>query len=90
MSRHFKIHHFDSIDSTQFEARKNIYGPGDIILSDIQTGGYGRRGREWQSPPGNLYCTLVEAFPDFSHLSWLGYAVGLALYEAVQPLLKQG
>jgi BirA family transcriptional regulator, biotin operon repressor / biotin---[acetyl-CoA-carboxylase] ligase len=32
---------------------------GTVVYADVQTGGYGRRGRSWQSPPGNLYASLL-------------------------------
>ena len=35
------------------------------LRADRQTGGKGRQGRAWQSPPGNLYAsTLVRLQPD--------------------------
>lgn len=35
------------------------HGQDIIVQADIQTEGYGRRGRQWQSDQGNLYMTLV-------------------------------
>jgi BirA family biotin operon repressor/biotin-[acetyl-CoA-carboxylase] ligase len=52
--------------STQDEARRRA-GEGArelVVVAGEQTGGHGRRGRRWTSPPGNLYATLVTA-PDF-------------------------
>ena len=86
MSR-FHLHHFETINSTQIEAKKPHYQSGDIIIADTQTASYGRRGRTWQAPLGNLYMTMVEEWLGMEQLSWLGYAVGLALYDAVEPLL---
>lgn len=83
----FKIHAFETIDSTQIEAKKPIYKPGDVIIAETQTASYGRRGRSWIAPPGNLYTTMVEEWHGVEQLSWLGYAVGLALFDVVQPLL---
>jgi BirA family biotin operon repressor/biotin-[acetyl-CoA-carboxylase] ligase len=84
----FRIHHFESMGSTQIEAKKMYYGPGDIITADMQTASYGRRGRTWQAPIGNLFMTMVEEKLDGEQFAWLGYAVGLALYDAIHPLLK--
>lgn len=32
---------------------------GTLVVSEIQTGGLGRRGRSWGSPPGGLWMSLV-------------------------------
>ena len=56
----------EEIDSTNEEA-KRLAAAGERgplwIIADTQTGGRGRRGRDWISPPENLYCTLLIA-PD--------------------------
>lgn len=56
------LRHFAEIDSTNEEARRlaasGVQGPLWIV-ADRQTKGRGRRGREWQSLPGNLYATLL-------------------------------
>ncbi|AFX98913.1 biotin-(acetyl-CoA-carboxylase) ligase [Candidatus Endolissoclinum faulkneri L2] len=55
----------DSVDSTNWEARRRIEeGLSDeiIITAYKQTNGQARRGRRWDSPPGNLYWSRV-AFP---------------------------
>jgi BirA family transcriptional regulator, biotin operon repressor / biotin---[acetyl-CoA-carboxylase] ligase len=85
----FRIHHFETLSSTQTEARRDIYDIGDVIMADIQTAGYGRRGRSWQGPTGNLCITLIEEFLGYDQLSWLGYAIGLGLYDAIAPLLNE-
>lgn len=53
-------YHFDLLGSTNDEARKPIYGHGDIIWAEQQTGGRGQRGHTWLSAAGeNLTFTLV-------------------------------
>ncbi|NBB69476.1 MAG: biotin--[acetyl-CoA-carboxylase] ligase [Alphaproteobacteria bacterium] len=49
--------------STQDEARRLARAGGCelVVVADEQTGGHGRRGRSWTSPPGNLYATVVTA-----------------------------
>lgn len=84
----FRLHRFDALDSTQTEAKKPQYTAGDVIVTTIQTAGYGRRGRAWQAEPGNLTFTFVENYTGPDQLSWLGYAIGLGLYDAVAPLLR--
>ena len=55
---------FEEIDSTNEEA-KRLAAQGERgplwLIARQQTGGHGRRGRAWVSPPGNLYCTLLIA-----------------------------
>lgn len=53
--------HFPVIDSTNAYAKAHIdeLESGTVILADQQTSGRGRLGRQWISPVGNLYCSLV-------------------------------
>lgn len=54
------------------------------FVADEQTGGRGRHGRTWVSPPGNLYATLALTAPcDPSVSPELGFVAGLALHRAV-------
>lgn len=85
----FHLHRFQTLASTQVEARDRHYLPGDIVMADTQTTAYGRRGRVWQAPPGNLYCTIIEQWTGYEQLGWLGYAVGLGLYDAIGTLMQQ-
>jgi BirA family biotin operon repressor/biotin-[acetyl-CoA-carboxylase] ligase len=58
----YALKHFDEIDSTNEEARRvaSAGGKGPLwIIADRQTSGRGRRGRVWESPPGNLAATLL-------------------------------
>ncbi len=54
------------------------------FVADEQTGGRGRHGRTWISPPGNLHATLAITSPcDPSIAPELGFVAGLALHRAV-------
>lgn len=58
------------------------------IVAERQTAGRGRLARSWSSPPGNLYASLLlrnETQP--VRAAELGFVAGLALHEAVAPLL---
>jgi BirA family biotin operon repressor/biotin-[acetyl-CoA-carboxylase] ligase len=53
---------YDRIDSTNAEALRCAEAgePGGLwITADEQTGGRGRAGRVWHSPPGNLYASVL-------------------------------
>jgi BirA family transcriptional regulator, biotin operon repressor / biotin---[acetyl-CoA-carboxylase] ligase len=93
LSTDIEVRHFTSIDSTNLEARRIIEGGGQgplWIVSDEQTAGRGRLGRNWQSVPGNLYSTFLfkpacepQAFPQ------LGFVTALAVAEAIDALADQ-
>ena len=57
----YSIAIFDSIDSTNEEARRNAAQARDrtVYWAKRQTAGRGRRGRAWMSEPGNLFVSLL-------------------------------
>jgi BirA family biotin operon repressor/biotin-[acetyl-CoA-carboxylase] ligase len=60
------------------------------LRADAQTGGKGRQGRAWQSPPGNLHAsTLVRLQPDDPPAPTLALAAAVALHETVAPLAPE-
>lgn len=61
---------------------------GFVVVAEQQTGGRGRRGREWVSPYGcNLYLSLVWGFDGgVSALEGLSLAVGVAVRKAIVRL----
>jgi len=57
-----RIHYFPEIGSTMDAARelaKKGAGEGTIVVAEAQTCGRGRLSREWLSPAGGIYLTLV-------------------------------
>jgi len=85
------IFHFFSVDSTNaFAARLLNHGrkvaDGTLVISESQTAGKGRRGRNWHSEQENgLYFSLVlrpRIPPGFAPLFTLGTAV--ALHNAIE------
>ncbi|MCD2204245.1 biotin--[acetyl-CoA-carboxylase] ligase [Halobacterium sp. KA-6] len=57
----FDVEYHDALPSTNDRARElAASGTSDVVvLADRQTGGRGRRGREWSSPPGGVWMSLV-------------------------------
>lgn len=63
-------------------------GEGDWLVADRQTAGRGRQGREWFDGAGNFMgSTVVNLAPGDPPPASFALAVGLAVYEAVLPLL---
>ena len=57
-----RIHYFPEIGSTMDAARelaKKGAGEGTIVIAEVQTRGRGRLSREWLSPKGGIYFTLL-------------------------------
>lgn len=59
--------------------------PGGLwVVARSQTGGRGRGGRTWVSPPGNLYASLLLREPCAPALApQLGFVAGVALHAAM-------
>lgn len=89
-----KIHYFSEIDSTNRFAFKLAEGgaaEGEVVIAESQSGGKGRLGRSWFSPPGlNLYLSVIlrpKLPPADAPKLTLMSAVALA--EAVQGFLER-
>ena len=54
----FQILHFASVTSTQ-DIAKGILKENVVIVADEQRSSYGRKRREWHSPPGGLWMTII-------------------------------
>lgn len=80
----------DRIDSTNSELlRRQTSASGiDALLAEQQTGGRGRHGRLWASPPGsNLYLSLARRFDGgLARLGGLSLVVGIATADALHAL----
>ena len=78
---------FESIDSTNEEALRRLAAGERTplwIVADEQTRGRGRSGRQWQSPKGNLYATLiVEPRVSTAVATQLSFVAALAVHDAV-------
>ena len=90
----YRLVALERAESTNDTARELAQGgaeDGTLVWALEQTKGRGRQGRDWASPPGNLYCSLVlrpdcplARAPELSFLAAL--AVGGALGGLVPPL----
>lgn len=65
------------------EAKKGRSGPLWVVAGS-QNAGRGRQGRQWSSPEGNLYASLLLSDPcDISIASQLGFVAGVAIHDAI-------
>jgi BirA family biotin operon repressor/biotin-[acetyl-CoA-carboxylase] ligase len=84
-----RIVYLASTSSTQDDARTQAQSGavnGTVVLAEEQTGGRGRFGRTWVSPPGeNVYLTLILR-PSIDELRSLGIVASLAVAEAVEDV----
>lgn len=68
---------------------------GTLVIADAQVGGRGRLGRNWASPPGNLYVSCILR-PNVAPqtVPMLALAIGVAIVDALRaftplaPVLK--
>lgn len=90
----FVLHRFDRLESTNDEARRLAEAgapSGQVVIAREQTRGRGRHGRIWESPPGNLYASVLLR-PDCTVgvSAQLSLIAALALAEALDGLAPSG
>lgn len=90
----FAIHRHRSLASTSDAARALAADgapDGTVVVADEQTAGRGRQGRRWNSPPGNLYASIVlRPTVATARSAELGFVAGVAVAEALAGLLASG
>lgn len=81
------LHRFDALGSTNTELGRMAAAGAPawtVVLAREQTGGMGRSGRSWWSPPGGLYMsTLIRPVPGAGSLPRLPILASLAVLQAV-------
>jgi BirA family transcriptional regulator, biotin operon repressor / biotin---[acetyl-CoA-carboxylase] ligase len=79
----------ETVDSTNAHAARladTLPAPFWVMARE-QTGGRGRRGRPWISPPGNLYATcLMRPTEAADRVALRSFAAALALHDACTAL----
>ena len=87
----YRLVAMDSVSSTMDEARRLAQEgaeDGTLVWAREQTGGRGRRGREWSSPRGNLYLTLIlRPMCAPREAAQLGFVAGLGLVDALGSVI---
>jgi len=94
LPRSFRLVAVDRATSTMDLARglaEEGAPDGTLVWAQVQTAGRGRRGRAWESPRGNLHCSLLLrprcAMRDAAQLS---FVAALAIADAVQACVPDG
>jgi BirA family biotin operon repressor/biotin-[acetyl-CoA-carboxylase] ligase len=81
---------FETIGSTNDEAARRAgegAPEGLVVWSLRQESGRGRRGRQWESPEGNLYCsTLLRPSCPADRAAQIGFVAALAVADTVSGL----
>lgn len=87
----FEVRSYDSLGSTSDEAfrlAREGAPHGTVVIAREQTAGRGRTGRGWQSPPGNLYLSvLLRLDLPTARAAELSFVVALAVAETVDSWL---
>jgi BirA family biotin operon repressor/biotin-[acetyl-CoA-carboxylase] ligase len=90
MSIAFRIEEVPAIDSTNKALRERAAAgelEGLVLRADEQTAGRGRRGRDWESPPGNLYVSLLLRPPCAPAMgATVGFVAAVALGAVLRGL----
>lgn len=84
---------YDVLDSTNEEAKRLAGGGashGAVIWAKKQTAGRGRMGREWISPEGNLYVSvLLSPSKDLATCSQLSFVAAVAAAETLDVIVSE-
>lgn len=94
MSVDFKVHTYASLPSTQDyvkELAEEGLPEGIVVQSLEQRKGRGRHGREWVSPIGNLYMSiLLRPGRPVSDVGQISFVAAVALSSAMDEVLEKG
>jgi BirA family biotin operon repressor/biotin-[acetyl-CoA-carboxylase] ligase len=89
----FRVQHHSLLDSTN-DAAKRLADQrcmhGTVVWADEQTGGHGRFGRPWHSPPGNLLVSVVlRPSTPAPRVAELGFVAAVAVAACVAESLPR-
>jgi len=90
LSQSYRVLNFDSVESTNDEAKKLAKtgtSEGTVVVARQQTAGRGRRGRDWESKPGNLFMSVIlRPECDAENAPEIGFVASLSICEALELL----
>lgn len=82
----FQIYEFDSLDSTSTYLKQHARqsAPGTVVCARMQTGGRGRLGKSFLSPPGEgLYLSVLLRPESLEEGMLYPFSTGIAVAEAI-------
>jgi BirA family transcriptional regulator, biotin operon repressor / biotin---[acetyl-CoA-carboxylase] ligase len=87
----YQLAAFESLDSTNDELRRRAQDncPANTVVWALeQTKGRGRRGRDWISAPGNLFCSILlkPKYP-IAECAKASFVASLAIHSAVAQVV---
>lgn len=88
----YLIHDLPSTNTEAVSLVRTGARHGTVVLAESQSGGYGRHGRTWFSPPGlNIYCSVIirgmgQHLSLSQWLSWVPLVSALAVAEATHHI----
>lgn len=84
---------FDVLDSTNEEAKRHAENGGThgaVVWAHQQTAGKGRMGRDWVSPDGNLYVSvLLQPSCSIKERTQLAFLTAVAMLDTLEPILGE-
>jgi BirA family biotin operon repressor/biotin-[acetyl-CoA-carboxylase] ligase len=87
----FTLYDYPVVGSTNDEAKTLLmkgFDEGTVVRATRQTAGRGRRGRQWISEAGNLYCSVILCPKcPLSQVSQLSFVIALAVGNTIIPYL---
>lgn len=89
-----KIINLQEVDSTNNEAKRGAglgAADGTLYIAETQTGGKGRRGRQWSSPPGSGIFMSLLLKPGISpdNASMLTIVAAMAVASSIEHVLRE-
>lgn len=89
----FRLFRHDCLSSTNDLAKELAKDGAEswtVIWAKSQKGGRGRLGREWDSPEGNLYCSIViDVKGRLERAAQISFIAAISLYDALKDVAPQ-
>lgn len=90
MTISWHVEQYERVESTQDLLKQKIEEgaqEGLVVVAEEQTKGHGRHGREWVSPAGNVYMSvLLRPVCSVQKVGQLSLLSGLSIFQAVEDL----
>lgn len=87
----WRIQRLETTDSTNDDIRRAAEAgeaEGLVIVAESQSSGRGRQGRVWESPKGNLYCSVLLRPKNMPRDAGLySFVAALAVHDVVHAIL---